>query len=61
MIERCWNLWTRTIITVRYGEMEYSRVIACQREPDHAGEHHAANDWFEVWWNRETQCSGWTK
>ena len=54
-MNRCWQIWARTIITVRYGELEYSRVIACQLEAGHAGEHQSGNDWFAVAWNKESQ------
>jgi hypothetical protein len=49
-VTRCWALWAQAIVTVRNGEWEYSRVIACQRDARHSGEHASANDWFEVWW-----------
>jgi hypothetical protein len=56
-VTRCWSLWIRIVATVRRDDLEYSRVVACQLETGHAGEHWSASDWFEVWWMKESQLN----
>jgi hypothetical protein len=55
--ERCFVLWLFYYWPYADGAREADRVVACQLERGHRGEHESKTEVGNVWWNKESQCT----